>query len=125
MVVVTGGFVVVVVAGAVVVEVVVIGATVVDGGCVGTATLSLDESPSRSARNAMPRPNSVTNIRRGRAERRPSCRTGLMVERHESTKLESMNFLTELMRRSGFASARDAHDPVLLRRRRTTTICRH
>jgi hypothetical protein len=50
--VVTGGFVVVVVSGGVVV-VVVAGAIDVDGGCVGTATLSLFESPSRSARNAI------------------------------------------------------------------------
>ena len=47
--VVTGGFVVVVVSGGVVV-VVVAGAIVVIGGCVGTATLSLLESPSRSAK---------------------------------------------------------------------------
>ena len=52
-VVVTGGCVVVVVGGAVV-DVVVGGATEVDGGCVGTATLSFESSSSRSARNAMP-----------------------------------------------------------------------
>ncbi len=52
-VVVTGGCVVVVVAGAVVDVDEVSGANV-DGGCVGTATLSLESPSSRSARNAMP-----------------------------------------------------------------------
>ncbi len=51
--VVTGGFVVVVVSGGLVV-VVVTRAIVVDGGWVGTATLSFDESSSCSARNAIP-----------------------------------------------------------------------
>ena len=49
-VVVTGGLVVVVVSGSVVV---VVSAIEVLGGWVGTATLSLSESPSRSARNAI------------------------------------------------------------------------
>src|SRR4051794_3175245 len=51
-VVVTGGCVVVVVAGAVV-DVDEVGGANVDGGCVGTATFSLDPPSSRSARNAM------------------------------------------------------------------------
>src|SRR5262249_22024811 len=55
-----GGGAVVVVAGACVVVVVsggdevVVKGTEVDGGCVGTATLSFDDPSSRSARNAMP-----------------------------------------------------------------------